>query len=58
VNNSVQRPDKPLIENKNELKQDNALVLKPDKIEKRKPPLPKKKNQVRRKGRQQGRISR
>jgi DNA gyrase subunit A len=43
VNNSVQMPDKPLIENKNELKQDNALVLKPDKIEKRKPPSAKEK---------------
>ena len=42
INSNVLTPGKPSSEDKNELKQENAPTLKPDKIEKRKPVLPKK----------------
>ncbi|MGD0038339.1 MAG: DNA gyrase C-terminal beta-propeller domain-containing protein, partial [Bacteroidota bacterium] len=42
TNNNVLTPGKLSIEDKNELKQENVITLKPDKIEKRKPVLPKK----------------
>jgi DNA gyrase subunit A len=42
INSNVLTPGKPSSEDKNELKQENVPTLKPDKIEKRKPVLPKK----------------
>jgi DNA gyrase/topoisomerase IV subunit A len=42
INSNVLTPGKLSSEDKNELKQENVPTLKPDKIEKRKPVLPKK----------------